>query len=85
MDGREADANGSLCSTILAQFGSWGNDWAGIDGWVYFNSRAAQALRMAALSLNRSALGTFYRRMRGKDGDEIANAAAAHKLAQISS
>jgi transposase len=48
-------------------------------------SRAAQALRMAAQSLNRSqsALGAFYRRMRAKHGAEIANVAAAHKLARI--
>jgi len=48
-------------------------------------SRVAQALRMAAQSLNRSqsALGAFYRRMRAKHGAEIANVAAAHKLARI--
>ncbi len=48
-------------------------------------NRAAQALRMAAQSLNRSqsALGAFYRRMRAKHGAEIANVAAAHKLARI--
>ena len=48
-------------------------------------NRAAQALRMAAQGLNRSqsALGAFYRRMRAKHGAEIANVAAAHKLARI--
>ena len=48
-------------------------------------NRAAQALRMAAQSLNRSqsALGAFYRRLRAKHGAEIANVATAHKLARI--
>lgn len=48
-------------------------------------NRAAQALRMAAQSLNRSqsALGAFYRRMRAKYGPERANVATAHKLARI--
>ena len=49
------------------------------------NSRAAQALRMAAQGLSRSqsALGAYYRRMRAKHGAEKANVAAAHKLARI--
>jgi len=40
---------------------------------------------MAAQSLSRSqsALGAFYRRMRAKHGAEVANVAAAHKLARI--
>ena len=42
MHGREADADGSLYSTIVAQFGGWGNGWAGTDSWVYFNRRAAR-------------------------------------------
>jgi transposase len=48
-------------------------------------NRAAQALRMAAQSLNRSqsALGAYYRRMRAKHGPEKANVATAHKLARI--
>jgi transposase len=48
-------------------------------------NRAAQALRLAAQALNRSqsALGAFYRRMRAKQGAEMANVAAAHKLARI--
>ena len=47
--------------------------------------RAAQALRMAAQSLNRSqsALGAFYRRMRARLGGEQASVATAHKLARI--
>ena len=47
--------------------------------------RAALALRMAAQSLhhNKSALGDFYRRMRGKLGAPKAITAAAHKLARI--
>jgi len=46
---------------------------------------AAQALSMAAQSLNRSqsALGAFYRRMRAKHGPQKANVAASHKLARI--
>jgi len=46
---------------------------------------AAQALSMAAQSLNRSqsALGAFYRRMRAKHGPPKANVAATHKLARI--
>jgi len=46
---------------------------------------AAQALSMAAQSLNRSqsALGAFYRRMRTKHGPAKANVAASHKLARI--
>jgi hypothetical protein len=49
------------------------------------NSRAAQALRMAAQGLSRSqsALGAYYRRMRARHGAEKANVAAAHKLARI--
>lgn len=48
-------------------------------------NRAAQALRMAAQSLNRSqsALGAYYRRMRAKHGPEKANVATAHKLARL--
>lgn len=47
--------------------------------------RAALALRMAAQSLHhsKSALGDFYRRMRGKLGAPKAITAAAHKLARI--
>lgn len=46
--------------------------------------RAAMALRMAAQSLHhsKSALGDFYRRMRGKLGAPKAITAAAHKLAR---
>jgi len=49
------------------------------------NCRAATALRMAAQSLHhsKSALGDFYRRMRGKLGAPKAITAAAHKLARI--
>jgi hypothetical protein len=49
------------------------------------NNPAAQALRMAAQSLQRSqsALGAYYRRLRGKHGPAKANVAAAHKLARI--
>jgi len=49
------------------------------------HNRAAQALRMAAQSLNRSqsALGAFYRRMRPRLGGEQAVVATAHKLARI--
>jgi transposase len=49
------------------------------------NSRAAKAFRMAAQSLghNDSALGDFYRRMRGKFGPPKAITATAHKLARI--
>lgn len=49
------------------------------------HNHAAQALSMAAQSLNRSqsALGAFYRRMRAKHGPQKANVAAAHKLARI--
>lgn len=48
-------------------------------------NNAAQALRMAAQSLNRSqsALGAYYRRMRAKHGPEKANLCAAHKIARI--
>jgi transposase len=47
--------------------------------------RAATALGMAAQSLHhsKSALGDFYRRMRGKLGGPEAITAAAHKLARI--
>ena len=47
--------------------------------------RAATALRMAAQSLHhsKSALGDFYRRMRGKLGAPKTITAAAHKLARI--
>lgn len=46
-------------------------------------NRAAQALRLAAQSLHRSktALGAYYRRMRGRLGPAKAITAAAHKLA----
>ncbi|MFQ5615288.1 MAG: transposase [Anaerolineales bacterium] len=49
------------------------------------DSRANQALRMAAQSLARSdsALGAFYRRIRAKHGAMKANVATAHKLARI--
>jgi transposase len=48
-------------------------------------SRAATALRLAALSLHhsKSALGNFYRRMRAKLGAPKAITAAAHRLARI--
>ena len=48
-------------------------------------NRVAQALRMAAESLDRSqsALGAFYRRLRAKHGPAVANVAAAHKIARI--
>jgi transposase len=47
--------------------------------------RAATALRMAAQSLHhsKSALGDFYRRMRGRLGAPQAITATAHKLARI--
>jgi transposase len=46
-------------------------------------NRAAQALRVAAQSLHKSktALGAFYRRMRGRLGPAKATTATAHKLA----
>lgn len=49
------------------------------------HNNAAQALRMAAQSLNRSqsALGAYYRRMRAKHGPAKAAVCAAHKLARI--
>jgi transposase len=49
------------------------------------NSRAAKAFRMAAQSLahNNTALGHFYRRMKGKFGPPKAITATAHKLARI--
>jgi hypothetical protein len=48
-------------------------------------NRAAAALRMAAQSLShsKSALGTYYRRMRAKLGAPQAVTATAHKLARI--
>lgn len=48
-------------------------------------SRAAKALRIAAQSLERndSALGAFYRRMKGRHGPAKAITATAHKLAKI--
>jgi transposase len=48
------------------------------------HNRVAQALRLAAQSLDRSqsALGAFYRRLRAKHGPEVANVAAAHKIAR---
>jgi len=48
-------------------------------------SRAANALRIAALSLRRSqsALGQFYRRMHGRLGPPKAITATAHKLAKL--
>jgi transposase len=47
--------------------------------------RAAQAFRMAALSVSRSdcALGLFYRRLRARSGPKQALVATAHKLARI--
>jgi len=47
-------------------------------------SRAARALRLAAMSLARSktALGAFYRRMRARQGAAKAIVATAHKLAK---
>ena len=49
------------------------------------NNRATLALRTAARGLHhsKSALGSFYRRMRAKHGPMKANLAAAHKLARI--
>jgi transposase len=49
------------------------------------SNKAAQALRMAAQSLHhsQSALGAFYRRMRGRLGAPKAITATAHKLAKI--
>lgn len=48
-------------------------------------SRAAKALRVAAQSLERndSALGAFYRRMKGRHGPAKGITATAHKLAKI--
>ena len=48
------------------------------------HNRVAQALRLSAQSLDRSqsALGAFYRRLRAKHGPDVANAAAAHKIAR---
>jgi transposase len=48
-------------------------------------NRAAAALRMAAQSLahSKSALGSYYRRMRAKLGGPQAVTATAHKLARI--
>ena len=48
-------------------------------------NRAAEALRLAALTLrhSRTALGDFYRRMRAKLGAPKAITATAHKLARI--
>ena len=48
-------------------------------------NRAANAFRMAAQSLsrNKSALGTFYRRIKAKHGSRVAITAAANKLARI--
>jgi transposase len=49
------------------------------------DNRAAQALRMAASSLYRSAtaIGAFFRRLRARLGAPKAITAAAHKLARI--
>lgn len=49
------------------------------------DNRAAQALRMAAASLYRSktAIGAFFRRLRGRLGAPKAITAAAHKIARI--
>jgi len=49
------------------------------------DNKAAQALRMAAASLYRSktAIGAFFRRIRGRLGAPKAITAAAHKLARI--
>jgi hypothetical protein len=48
-------------------------------------NKAAQALRLAALSVSQSesALGAFYRKMRGKLGAPKAITATAHKIAKI--
>lgn len=48
-------------------------------------NRASDALRMAAVTLERSqsALGGFYRRMKGRLGAAEAITATAHKLARI--
>ena len=49
------------------------------------HNRAAQALRMAAESAGRgrSAMGAYYRRMKGRLGARQAITATAHKLARI--
>jgi len=49
------------------------------------HNRAAQILRMAAQSAGRgkSALGSFYRRLRARQGPEQATTATAHKIARI--
>jgi transposase len=49
------------------------------------SNRAAQALRLAAYSLqrNKSALGAFFRRLKGRLGAGKAVTAAAHKLARL--
>ncbi len=48
-------------------------------------NRAAHALRVAAQSLQHSktALGAYYRRMKGRVGPSKANTATAHKLAKL--
>lgn len=49
------------------------------------NNAAAQALRVAAMSLanSKSALGAYYRRMRARHGPQTAVTATAAKLARI--
>jgi hypothetical protein len=48
-------------------------------------NRAAQLFRLAAMSLSRSdsALGAFYRRLRGRLGGPKAITATAHKIAKL--
>lgn len=48
-------------------------------------NRAAQLFRLAAMSLSRadSALGAYYRRLRGRLGGPKALTATAHKIAKI--
>ena len=47
--------------------------------------RVAQSFRVAAQTLvnSKTALGAFYRRMRGRKGSALANHATAHKLAKL--
>jgi transposase len=48
-------------------------------------NRVAQAIRMCAQSVGRThtALGSFYRRIRGRSGGKCAITATAHKLARL--
>ena len=57
-----------------------------LSSWVMrSNNEAAQALRVAAMSLftNKSALGAFYRRLKAREGAPTATTATAAKLARI--